>query len=113
MNFSQKMRSFTVLALFACIAITAATDKEFECCKEISSERITLPITGFKVQQARPPCVKAIIFYTSEGAVCSHWRENWVMSKVIELRKLQAVIKRLKMKTTTTPQTDNSTLQLQ
>ncbi|KAG7329763.1 hypothetical protein KOW79_005985 [Hemibagrus wyckioides] len=91
MNFSQKMRSLAVLTFFACIAISAATYKESECCMEVNSKEITVPITGFKIQQPRPPCVKAVIFFTSEGPVCSHWRENWVLNKVKELRKLQAI----------------------
>ncbi|KAF4089606.1 hypothetical protein AMELA_G00068240 [Ameiurus melas] len=53
------------------------------------------------VHQARPPCVKAVIFFTPEGAKCSHWRENWVKEKVTELRRLQAVEKNRKMITTT------------
>ncbi|KAI5612673.1 hypothetical protein C0J50_4405, partial [Silurus asotus] len=60
------------------------------CCKEVSSSKIKEPITGFMVHQARPPCVKAVIFFTANGAICSHWRENWVKEKVVELRKLQA-----------------------
>ncbi|GAA6101241.1 uncharacterized protein LOC103031272 [Tachysurus ichikawai] len=110
MNFSQKMRSLAVLTIFVCIANTVASEKETVCCKEVSGKKITSPITGFKLQAPRPPCVKAVIFFTPEGAVCSHWKENWVKKKVIELRQLQAIEKSLKMSaTTTTPQTANST----
>ncbi|KAM9501478.1 uncharacterized protein Hap1MRO34_011286 isoform 3-T3 [Clarias gariepinus] len=98
MHFSQKMRSLVVIAFFACVALTLAQN-ESVCCREVSSKKITLPITGFKVQPGRPPCVKAVIFYTSEGAVCSHWRESWVKEKVTELRKLQVTEKSPKMNT--------------
>ncbi|KAB5579832.1 hypothetical protein PHYPO_G00199490 [Pangasianodon hypophthalmus] len=111
MPFSQKMRSLLVIAFFACIAITVATEKESVCCKEVSSKKITVPITGFKIQPSRPPCVKAVIFYTAEGAVCSHWREDWVKNKVTQLRRLQAKEKSLTMSTSTfTPRTAGSTL---
>ncbi|KAM9501477.1 uncharacterized protein Hap1MRO34_011286 isoform 1-T1 [Clarias gariepinus] len=101
MHFSQKMRSLVVIAFFACVALTLAQEKESVCCREVSAKKITVPITGFRVQLERLPCVKAVIFYTSEGAVCSHWRESWVKEKVTELRKLQAREKSRKMNTTT------------
>ncbi|TSO57304.1 hypothetical protein Baya_10442 [Bagarius yarrelli] len=87
----QMMRSLSILVFFACIAISVATEKETACCTEASSKKIDIPITGFRVQQSRPPCVKAVIFYTSKGTVCSHWKETWVKQKVTELRKLQAI----------------------
>nr|ABA54949.1 CC chemokine SCYA101 [Ictalurus punctatus] len=101
MLFSQKMRFLAVAAFFSCVAISLANQRESVCCKEVSSSKINVPITGFMVHQARPPCVKAVIFFTSEGAKCSHWRENWVKEKVTELRRLQAVEKNRKMITTT------------
>ncbi len=35
--------------------------KPIECCTTVSSTEITLPITGFKLQKRRPPCVNAIM----------------------------------------------------
>ncbi|MCJ8732061.1 hypothetical protein PDJAM_G00206630 [Pangasius djambal] len=90
MLLSQKMRSLAAAAFFSCIAITLANQRESVCCKEVSTSKITGHITGFMVHQAKPPCVKAVIFFTPEGAVCSHWKESWVVEKVLELRKLQA-----------------------
>ncbi|MCI4377900.1 hypothetical protein PGIGA_G00209060 [Pangasianodon gigas] len=110
MLLSQKMRSLAVAAFFSCIAITLANQRESVCCKEVSTSKIAVPITGFMVHQSRPPCVKAVIFFTRDGAVCSHWREKWVMEKVIELRHLQAKEKNKKINTTTiTSQTTEST----
>ncbi|KAI5612672.1 hypothetical protein C0J50_4404 [Silurus asotus] len=97
---SLKMRNLAVVAFIVCVALAVASEKESPCCRQVSARKISVPITGFKIQQPRPPCVKAVIFYTDTGAVCSHWRERWVMNKVNELRLLQ---KSLKMNTTTVP----------
>ncbi|KAF4089605.1 hypothetical protein AMELA_G00068230 [Ameiurus melas] len=106
MPFSKKTRSLAVIAVLACIAITVATEKVSVCCKQASTKEITVDITGFRLQLPQPPCVKAVIFYTSTGSVCSHWKEQWVVKKVTELRKLQSRVKNLTMKTTTiAPQT--------
>nr|ABA54954.1 CC chemokine SCYA107 [Ictalurus punctatus] len=94
MPFSQKIRSLAVIAVLACIAITVATEIETVCCRQVITKEITVPITGFRVQRPQPPCVKAVIFYTSTGPVCSHWKEQWVLRKVTELRKLQSKVKK-------------------
>uniref|UniRef100_A0A3B4EBJ4 Chemokine interleukin-8-like domain-containing protein n=1 Tax=Pygocentrus nattereri TaxID=42514 RepID=A0A3B4EBJ4_PYGNA len=96
MHLSQKsMGSLAVIAVLLCIAIMGANgqQKKSECCKEVSTEKITVPITGFQLQRKNPPCVKAVIFFTNEGPKCSHWRENWVQDKILELRKLQSAEK--------------------
>ncbi|KAK3567860.1 hypothetical protein QTP86_027341 [Hemibagrus guttatus] len=85
------MRSLAIAVFSFCVAVTLATQKESVCCREVSTSKITMPITGFMVHKARPPCVKAVIFFTSEGAICSHWKEDWVKEKVTELRKIQAI----------------------
>ncbi|TSO57303.1 hypothetical protein Baya_10441 [Bagarius yarrelli] len=94
------MRSLTAAVLISCIAITLAIQKESVCCKKVSTSKITETITGFMVHQARPPCVKAVIFFTNKDAICSHWREKWVAEKVLELRLLQAIEKNGKMNST-------------
>uniref|UniRef100_A0A3B1J935 Chemokine interleukin-8-like domain-containing protein n=1 Tax=Astyanax mexicanus TaxID=7994 RepID=A0A3B1J935_ASTMX len=102
---SQKtMCSLAVFSAVLCIAIMGANgqQKQHECCKEVSTENITVPITGFRLQRKNPPCVRAVIFFTAEGPKCSHWRESWVREKVMELGKLQAAEKGLKMNSTTT-----------
>ncbi|KAG5847295.1 hypothetical protein ANANG_G00124510 [Anguilla anguilla] len=62
-------------------------NKANDCCKEVSTHNITVPILGYRIQHKNLPCVKAVIFLTEEGEKCSHWRENWVFQKVQELEK--------------------------
>ncbi|KAF7705858.1 hypothetical protein HF521_019112 [Silurus meridionalis] len=103
MHFSLKMQNLAVVAFIVCVALAVASEKESPCCRQVSARKISVPITGFKIQQPRPPCVKAVIFFTANGAICSHWRENWVKEKVVELRKLQAIEKSKKVTTIASP----------
>uniref|UniRef100_A0A8C4ZUU1 Uncharacterized LOC115548874 n=1 Tax=Gadus morhua TaxID=8049 RepID=A0A8C4ZUU1_GADMO len=63
----------------------AVVDK-VSCCKKVSTLKINIPISGFRFQRKDPPCVKAVIFKTTEGEHCVYWRLAWVMAKVKELR---------------------------
>ncbi|KAJ8274384.1 hypothetical protein COCON_G00090090 [Conger conger] len=70
-------------------------NKAHNCCQEVSTQNITVPILGYRVQLRKPPCVKAVIFLTEDGEKCSHWKESWVFQKIRELeaaRKKQAQI---------------------
>ncbi|XP_067308564.1 chemokine (C-C motif) ligand 34a, duplicate 3 [Pseudorasbora parva] len=93
MQLNQKMTM--TLAAIALISImimeTNGQNIPTECCTSASTKEITLPITGFKLQIKNLPCVKAVIFFTSEGPICSHWSEKWVREKLQELRKVQGL----------------------
>ncbi|KAK2900670.1 hypothetical protein QQF64_015358 [Cirrhinus molitorella] len=92
MQLNQKMMmSLATIAVIMSVMImdTNGQNKPAECCTTVSSKEITLPITGFKLQKRNPPCVKAVIFFTTEGLRCSHWRQGWVRQKIQELTKLQ------------------------
>ncbi|ROJ35243.1 hypothetical protein DPX16_2757 [Anabarilius grahami] len=92
MQLNQKMmKSLAAIAVIMSVMImeTNGQNIDIQCCKSASTKKITSPITGFKYQNENLPCVKAVIFFTSEGQRCSHWREKWVREKIREFRKLQ------------------------
>uniref|UniRef100_A0A3B3T480 Chemokine interleukin-8-like domain-containing protein n=1 Tax=Paramormyrops kingsleyae TaxID=1676925 RepID=A0A3B3T480_9TELE len=67
-------------------------EKVTSCCTTVSRRKITSPILGYRTQKWSPPCVKAVIFETEDGPVCSHWREEWVFQKVKELDALAVML---------------------
>ncbi|CAL8312072.1 unnamed protein product [Gadus morhua 'NCC'] len=64
----------------------AVGDKVSNCCHKASIQKINITISGFRLQRKDLPCVKAVIFKTTEGEQCIHWKLDWVMDKVKELR---------------------------
>uniref|UniRef100_A0A3B3ZGZ4 Chemokine interleukin-8-like domain-containing protein n=1 Tax=Periophthalmus magnuspinnatus TaxID=409849 RepID=A0A3B3ZGZ4_9GOBI len=65
--------------------LTFTAQKITSCCTEASIAPVTAPITGYRIQWKSLPCVRAVIFETTEGEICSHWKQNWVISKLKEL----------------------------
>ncbi|KAK9951792.1 hypothetical protein ABG768_028209 [Culter alburnus] len=85
------MKSLAAIAVIMSVMImeTNGEEKSFECCTRVSTKKIMVPITGFKIQKENRPCVTAVIFNTTEGPMCSHGGLKWVREKVKELMKLQ------------------------
>uniref|UniRef100_A0A8C9V1A7 Chemokine interleukin-8-like domain-containing protein n=1 Tax=Scleropages formosus TaxID=113540 RepID=A0A8C9V1A7_SCLFO len=76
-----------MLAIISIAVFVTGAEKVHSCCTQVSTKRITVPILGYKIQKWNPPCVKAVIFETEDGPKCSHWKEDWVFEKVMQLEK--------------------------
>uniref|UniRef100_A0A3Q3KDW7 Chemokine interleukin-8-like domain-containing protein n=1 Tax=Monopterus albus TaxID=43700 RepID=A0A3Q3KDW7_MONAL len=98
----RRLACLAVLAgVLAMLTTTASVPiKITKCCTEVSVMNVTAPIVGYRIQKKNPPCVRAVIFETTEGEVCSHWRQDWVFDKIKELEKV-----RREKKTTSSPTT--------
>ncbi|XP_068200014.1 uncharacterized protein [Antennarius striatus] len=92
MNAGTLMKSALVaVVLLALIGSGSAVNKLSSCCKTVSSQPISGPITGYMVQKASPPCVRAIIFQTEQGLFCSQVNAPWVRRKIIAFEKAKAL----------------------
>uniref|UniRef100_A0A8C1T2V5 Chemokine interleukin-8-like domain-containing protein n=1 Tax=Cyprinus carpio TaxID=7962 RepID=A0A8C1T2V5_CYPCA len=108
MQLNQKMMmSLAAIAVIMLVMITGTNGQIFnrpiECCTSVSDKEITLPITGFKLQKYNPPCVNAVIFFTTEGPRCSYWKASWVNQKIQELNSKSLMNKEWKFLNTKMP----------
>ncbi|KAK9979068.1 hypothetical protein ABG768_012514 [Culter alburnus] len=84
------MKSLAAIAVIMSVMIMETNgESPIECCRTVSTKKITVPITGFRFQTQNLPCVTAVIFNTTEGPMCSHGGLKWVREKVKQLMKLQ------------------------
>ncbi|KAG7526524.1 CC chemokine 1 [Solea senegalensis] len=81
--FRSALVAIVLFALLDCGA-QSIPQKITPCCKKVSTQPVTEPITGFTVQKTAPPCVTAVIFFTNSGFYCSLLRAPWVRKKISE-----------------------------
>ncbi|KAM9790196.1 uncharacterized protein ACBT44_018853 [Syngnathus typhle] len=78
------------LALFTSYLALAAAGpgmKMTSCCTQSTLGQISAPIIGYRIQRKNLPCIRAIVFETTDGEVCSHWKQEWIMKKIMELNE--------------------------
>ncbi|XP_070841998.1 mucin-5AC-like [Chaetodon trifascialis] len=90
-----KCGSLLKIALLAMVLVTlivsgSAAEKLASCCKTVTRQEITDPITGYMVQKANLPCVRAVIFQTEKGLFCSQVNAPWVHRKIVAFEKAKA-----------------------
>ncbi|KAJ8278083.1 hypothetical protein GJAV_G00083630 [Gymnothorax javanicus] len=88
MQTSQNLRGIMIIGVIAAF-ILAGTDAEkfYQCCTKVSTAKITGPITGYRMQQRNPPCVRAVIFETENGEFCIHVKQAWVINKILQFER--------------------------
>ncbi|KAJ8384311.1 hypothetical protein AAFF_G00206680 [Aldrovandia affinis] len=88
LTFGGPMRTIAVVAVILSLTVIGTDgNKAHNCCTEVSTQNITVPILGYRIQRRDLPCVRAIIFETEEGEICSHWKQDWVFKKVQEIER--------------------------
>ncbi|CAK6952395.1 uncharacterized protein LOC122886316 [Scomber scombrus] len=99
----RRLASLSIFVWVLAMVAAAPEIKLTKCCTKVGTEPVTAPIIGYRIQKKVLPCVRAVIFETTEGEVCSHWKQDWVFDRIKELEKAR----KTKKNTTATPTTSS------
>ncbi|XP_078137213.1 uncharacterized protein LOC144537396 isoform X2 [Sander vitreus] len=89
-NCGSILKSALVVIVLVAMFQSGSAEKLASCCKKVTNQEITEPISGYLVQRANPPCVQAVIFQTKSGLFCSYLNAPWVRRKVVAFEKAKA-----------------------
>ncbi|KAM6900090.1 uncharacterized protein FYW49_016634 [Xenentodon cancila] len=90
LNAGMLLKSALVAVILGAVVEAGPMQKLASCCKTVNKLEIKEPVKGYLVQEAKAPCVKAIIFQTQTGLYCSPVNAVWVFNKIREFRKAKA-----------------------
>ncbi|KAI4809221.1 hypothetical protein KUCAC02_018127 [Chaenocephalus aceratus] len=83
----RRLACLAFLTLVLAMTATAAEIKIIKCCTKVGTVKITAPIIGYRFQRKTASCVAAVVFETTEGMVCSHWKQGWVRDSIRKLEQ--------------------------
>uniref|UniRef100_A0A671YC81 Chemokine interleukin-8-like domain-containing protein n=1 Tax=Sparus aurata TaxID=8175 RepID=A0A671YC81_SPAAU len=84
------LKSVLVVMVVVAVVESGPGEKLASCCQTVSGQEITEPITGYMLQRANAPCVRAVIFQTKSGLFCSKFGAPWVRGKIEAFEKAKA-----------------------
>ncbi|KAM8731181.1 uncharacterized protein AB9X84_025684 [Acanthopagrus schlegelii] len=84
------LKSALVVMVVVAAVESGPGEKLAKCCQTVSNQEITEPITGYMLQRANAPCVRAVIFQTKSGLYCSKFGAPWVGRKIEAFEKARA-----------------------
>ncbi|XP_045567002.1 eotaxin [Salmo salar] len=97
MSVFQSRTLSLALLITMCVYLTSVsanyrrpTKVTTSCCTSVSDSHIKFRLQGYHIQNAMPPCVDAIVFYTAKGVkICSDPKAPWVNKRMQRLNGMK------------------------
>ncbi|CAI5685904.1 eotaxin [Oreochromis niloticus] len=93
---SVKILSVTLLLLSLCVCFSSSAGmrgptRKRPCCVDVTNLDMSPEVVGetYREQASSHPCVKAIIFNTEYGQLCSDPKAQWVQDLTAKMKKVQ------------------------